>query len=304
MLFRVRSAIKKKWFGVCCRDILSTPPVKIRENNLIIVSMISHLDLIQYLVAIKSLYNKINSGQIVIISDGSLIETDLEVLRTHVSPIEIVNVNDVNTKECPRGGTWERLFIIANYVQDNYVIQLDSDTITLNEIPEVLNYIGKNHSFLLGTEYGQNIVKMEEARLRMKNSSSKHIQALAEINFNLLKNYSSLKYARGCSAFTGFAKNSFSEKTIVNFSLEMEKILGEKWHSWGTEQVTSNFIISNSAHPNILPFPKYRTYYFKNSIPYIKSSFLHFIGTDRFKKGVYLKTARTVIANLKDHYQG
>ena len=68
MLFRLRTTIKKKWFGIYCKNILSTPPLKIKEDGIVIVSMVSHSDLLMYLIAIKSFYNTLNRGKIVIIN--------------------------------------------------------------------------------------------------------------------------------------------------------------------------------------------------------------------------------------------
>ena len=33
--------------------------------------------------------------------------------------------------------------------------------------------------------------------------------------------------------------------------------LGSRWTEWGTEQVTSNYVVANSPEAMVLPYPKY-----------------------------------------------
>jgi len=38
--------IKRRWFNVNCKDILSTPPIEPKGNQLLILSMVRHTDII------------------------------------------------------------------------------------------------------------------------------------------------------------------------------------------------------------------------------------------------------------------
>ena len=77
----------------------------------------------------------------------------------------------------------------------------------------------------------------------------------------------------------------------------MEAIIGPRWSNWGSEQITSNFIIANSLPSMVLPYPKYAGFRPENS--YEKTSFLHFSGTYRFNNGVYTKMAKDIVKKLR-----
>jgi hypothetical protein len=297
MFYRSREKMHRWWFDLWCREILLTPPLQPKKSSLKIVSMVSHCDLLMYLVAIKSFYSLINYGQIIIINDGTLSSSDINLLRTHVSPKQIISINDIVCNKTPSNGCWERLLFISDCVEDSYVIQIDSDTITLGDISEVVDSINSGRSFTLGTFMGREILPIREICLRMKSVKINHIQVIAEKNFDKLENYDRLKYIRGSAGFAGFAKGSFSRTDIIEFSTQMEKHLGKIWWNWGSEQVTSNFIIANSGQPFVLPYPKYAN--FTPELLYDQSVFLHFIGSYRFRKGIYVRKALDIIKILK-----
>jgi hypothetical protein len=258
--------------------------------------MVSHSDLLMYVVAVKSLVSYLGDAQVVIVNDGTLRGNDFQLLDDHLSA-KIVEIKTVDCGNCPRGGTWERLLLISHHVQESYVVQLDSDTLTLTDIPEVLAAVEMNRSFTLGTRMGRNISPIKDICEQMKTFKSDHVQVLAEQNFDKLQDYDHLKYTRGCSGFAGFAKESFSRSQVEGFSKQVHAALGDRWLNWGSEQVTSNFIIANSPQSCVLPYPKYANY--DPEIPDENCTFLHFIGTYRFKNGVYIRRARSVVEKLK-----
>ena len=77
----------------------------------------------------------------------------------------------------------------------------------------------------------------------------------------------------------------------------MVALIGDKWQEWGSEQVSSNYLIANSPNSFVLPYPKY-AFYWKDA-DLIDSAFLHFAGTYRFDNGLYKKLSRQVIEQLK-----
>jgi hypothetical protein len=297
MMFISREKIKKLAFRLLMmRGILTTSPIRPIDDGVRIVSMVSHMDLIMYLIAVKSLHSFLGTGRPVVIDDGTLTRGDRQILERHLAP-EIVGVRDIGCGRCPQGGTWERLLLILDYLRDSYVIQLDSDTVTLNSIPEVASCLRANRSFTLGTAMGRGIASMRDVCTQMQAFKSDHIQVNAEQMFCKLRDYGQLKYIRGCSGFAGFAKGSFTRSRVEEFSQEMEGNLGEAWFKWGSEQVTSNFVIANSPDSCALPFPKYMNY--APDRPYSDCSFVHFVGTDRFKRGVYISKAREAVRRLE-----
>ena len=306
MLTGLLGRINRAWFDIQCHGIFSTPPLKIIKDNVAIVSMICHKDLTMYLIAVKSLYNYLKQAEIFILNDGTLTKSDINVLGHHLSHPQIIDVKDINVGKCPKGGTWERLLFIADKAKDYYMVQIDADTLTIGGIPEVISCIRDNRSFMIGTWKNQEIEPMESTceDIKTETNKSTHVQVIAEKSFYRLKDYKTLKYARGSSAFAGFAKGSFSREAVERFSLEMEELLGaSKWSEWGSEQLTSNFIISNSSSSSVLPFPKYAAYSSSSGNSYDNSSFLHFIGTDRigtdrFKNGFYKEKAKGMIGKL------
>jgi hypothetical protein len=302
MLYRAKELLKRTWFDQICRDVLSTVPIHTKKSDLVIVTMVSHRDLLMYLIAIKSIYNYINNGEIVILNDGTLTEQDIALLKQHISFLAIYNVDDIKTGKCPKCGTWERFFLISEYIKDYYVIQIDSDTVTIGEIPEITKCLKDNNSFILGTEVSQNFQPIRDTSKRMKLEDSPHVQVIAEKNLDKLEHSDRLMYARGCSGFAGFAKGSFSWSNVENFSQRMSAIVGEKWIEWGSEQVATNFIIANSPYARVLPYPKYASYYPHLEVNYSNSSFLHFIGKNRFENNFYIEKARDAIkAYDNDH---
>lgn len=253
------------------------------------------------IIAIKSLYYHLKEGQIVILSDNTFTSKDIKTLKYHLSPSEIADINDVNIGKCPPGNTWERLCFIAHCAKDHYVIQADADTIAIREIPEVQECIRENRSFALGTPSGQKISPMKYTCEMMKPSQNMRVQVVSEKNFDKLNNYNQLKYVRSNSGFAGFARGSFSFEELEKFSQEMQENIGyAKWSEYGSESLSSSYIVANSPSACVLPYPKYACYYASGKTNYEKSSFIHFIGTERFAKGFYQKAARGMIKKIRN----
>jgi len=271
----------------------------IRDGELIIFSMISHWDVMMYLIAIKTLYRQLGRGKIVVLNDGSLKNTDLSLIREHVRPREIIHISDVRTGPCPSGACWERLLCIADLVPDAYVLQLDADSLVIKEMPEVEEYIRNKRSFALGQIFlGQEIYPMSYVSSEMRKKGTDYVEHVAEMNFDQLEGFEDMKYSKSSACFAGFAKGSFDRTDVEDFSSRMESLLGKRWHEWGTEKVTSNFIVANTPGSAILPFPQYVSYYAKPEIDYEDSNYLHFTGTHRFKNGFYIRMARQAVRDL------
>lgn len=299
MFFRLRNSFRKKWFNFHCRQILSTPPLRPESDDVVIVSEVGNRDVIMYLVAIKSFYHFLHRGRIILLLDDDCPKDQIEILRYHLNPLEICYVQNVRSKQCPVGGTWERLLLIAEKVTQSYVIQIDADTVTTDQVPEIFQAIDANRSFMLSEWENQSIRPIDEAVTAARRSNSDHVQMLAEKNFDKLGDFPQLKYARGQSSFAGFAKNSFSVERLEKFSTEMQRLLGEsKWREWGSESLASNFMVANSPLATMLPYPKYASYYPSRDVNFDASAFVHFEGTNRLKNGLYVKKSQQMIGRL------
>jgi hypothetical protein len=132
-----------------CRALLRTPAIAPKHDGVILFSMIGTAVVLPYLLAIKSLHHQLQRGRIVLLDDGTLTVADKAVLAEQLGNPDIIPIASVDTGVCPKGGTWERLLTIQRLRADNYVIQLDSDTVTLGPVDEVAAALAANRSFTL-----------------------------------------------------------------------------------------------------------------------------------------------------------
>jgi hypothetical protein len=260
-----------------------------REAPLVIVSLLGHRDILLYLVAFRSLYRAVGEGSATILSDGSLTEHDIAVLRGQIPLLTVRRIQEVDTGAFPKGGCWERLLLVLECARQSYVIQMDSDTLTVGGISEVVESYRGNRCFTLGTRMGQRVMTTVEILEALEGATSTHVQLTAERSLHKLRNADSLRYIRGSAGFTGFGKGMANPELLEEYNEQMKEFLGERWFQWGTEQVSSNFMIANSAEPRVLPYPRYAT--FRPGLNWEQSEFLHFNGTHRFRHGIYRKAA-------------
>lgn len=288
--------INRTRFNAVARKVFDTPPVQPGHEDFMILSMVHHRDVVAYLLAVKSFAHHTKPARIVVICDPSLDEADQAIMRMHIPHIEFRAAEEFTHADIPRGGTWERLYAISEYAQQNYVIQLDADTVTLGPVPEVLSAIRARHGFVIGERVGQTLVTLAEAEAYARpwqNRPFVNIQALTEVlmvNAGLPNNL----YVRGCSGFTGFSPYPAMRDDMITFSRIMRARTKERWSEWGTEQITSNYLIANAPGTVLLPYPQYSTPDQFESGP----AFQHFIGYMRFINGKYAVAARRVLKSL------
>jgi hypothetical protein len=302
MFFKLRDKFKRLKFGFSCRGILSTAPVKADLNSpLALMTQLQHKDVLMAIIAFKSFTVDLPVGAFFILNDGSLTDGDMDLLRHHFPGVKFLRMADAYSELCPKGGCWERLLSISQLVKEHYVIQLDSDTLTLGDIPEIAECVKENRSFVIGTWNNQEIESMPSrqgtaAALVAKSSQKPHIQMAAESGFDKLSRFNELKYVRGCAGFSGFAKDSFDRAFVEEISVQMTYALGNRWREWGSEQVMSNIVVANTPNAQVLPHPKYCDC---TKIKKGDTVFIHFIGSCRFTGGVYAGLAREATARLE-----
>lgn len=299
MLYRLRRQVATTWFNARVRGVRRTPPVICDPASpLVLVSQICHRDLDMYLLAVKSLARFVRPRKVFVLDDSTLTEQDHAALRRHVQPVEIRPLSSVDTGPCPRGKCWERLLLISEAVGGNYVIQLDSDTLTLKSPATVLQNVAENRTFTLAGDEGEDIVSAVEMAVRMRPTLDEddHVQTIAEASLDRVVG-EPLRYVRGSAGFAGFGKESFSRKTVEELSTLMSETLGsEKWSEWGSEQITSNLVVANTEGARILPFRDYC--YHRPELEMKSRTFVHFMGTYRFRRGRYRRMAARVVREL------
>lgn len=281
--------------------ILNTAPIAaVQSGTYTAVSQVCKRDILLYLLAAKSFFRFVPPRRIVALNDGSLDASDQELIAAHLPGCEFVSIADIDSSPCPRRGCWERLHLVIELSKTDYVIQLDSDTITLKAPTALIEYVKSSTSFAQGTLDGTRVLPMEEhcTMLRQIARPDSHVQVAAEANFPNLSRYRELKYIRGCAGFSGFAQGSVDRTLMLELNQEFQSLLGpNKWSEWGSEQVMSNLLVANSPKATVLPYPSYGAFHRAKNIA--ESVFLHFMGPDRFFRNTYGELGLHVIDEMK-----
>ena len=299
VFYRLRDRLRRARFGAHCGAILRSRPVALEASaRVVLVSQVQHKDVLLFLLAVKSFARRIAVRAVHALDDGSLSGADRATLGEHVPGLFLHELAEFRSAACPAGGTWERLLAIAALVRDHYVIQLDSDTLTIGPIDEVRDCVARQTAFALGTWDRQKMETMRErweTARKLTGRGAEHVQVVAESHFDKLRGFESMRYVRGCSGFAGFAPRSFERGFVETVSTQMRGALGDKWSEWGSEQVMSNIVVANIADAIVLPHPKYADCHkMKPGV----TEFVHFIGSCRFDGGNYGRLGAQVIATL------
>ena len=287
-------------FNRAARAVLATAPVRVAHDGVVIFSMIGTKVLLPYLVAAKSLHAQLRRGRFAILDDGTLTAADRRVLDVHLDRPEIFAIGAVAVGACPRGGCWERLLTLLELRRDNYVIQLDSDTVTLGPVDDISAAIDGGRDFTLRGEASSTWLPL--AAFGASDGAvpaSAHIQARIEA---LMPEVASAvggltHYVRGCAGFAGFAPGGRDRTLAEAFSIAAGARLGASaWAQWGSEQVMSNVFIANEGAPLLLPYERYLNFWNEPVSP--AAALVHFVGTFRYHGGAYAAAARRAIAAL------
>jgi hypothetical protein len=302
---RILRKARERLFQRQARTVLDSPPIAPRDDGVVLFSMMGTRVLYPYLVAVKSLHANLGRGRVAILDDGTLDNADKAVLAHHLGDPAIIPIGAVDTGDAPRGGCWERLFALLDLRGDAYVIQVDSDTITMGPVPEVNEAIetGRNFTLRGGIESEllpvAAIAAATEPRHRRENPAA-HVQGAIEsvIDQVMIPGRDALRYVRGCAGFAGFGPNADGRGLAEAFSREATRLLGAaRWSQWGSEQVASNFVVANEADPLLLPYDRY--FNFWNDAVSADARFAHFVGTYRYHRGAYSAATAAAIASLK-----
>ena len=282
------------------KAVFKSPPLIPRDDGVVLFSMIGTRVLSAYLVAAKSLHARLGCGRFVILDDGSLTAADRALLCEHLGNPEIRHIAVIDTGPCPRGGTWERLLTVLDLRREDYVIQLDSDTVTISDVPEIAAAIRNGASFTLrGGSNGEIVPLAQAAEQARAATPNPHVQAAIEqaLDRIAIPGRGALNYVRGCSGFTGFAKSADGRGMAELFSQQAQRLLGtERWAQWGSEQVTSNFVIANEPRATLLPYARYFNFW-NEGVP-DDARFVHFVGSFRYHGGAYGRATTSALELL------
>jgi hypothetical protein len=298
MLYNLRTKLNKRWFDYRARGIFNTPRVTCTAaSNVIVLSQLHHPDLTMYMVAAKSFCRFIRPARFVIVDDG-LTDDDRQTLLSHFENMTFVPSSEVSSTDCPKGGCWERLLSIAALNSDHYVIQLDADTITLNRPDAVIASVLSNTSFTLGTEGGHEVITTAEASRIAADWEGDHVQVVAEQALYRLPASLGTQYVHGCAGFAGFHAGCIDRARVETVSRALAKeVKTAKWQQWGSEQVASNFLVSNSSNPTVLNPETYP--FWRPGLDVRDVKLVHFFGTHRFEGGRYVELATSVVRALQ-----
>lgn len=278
-------------------DVRDTGPVVLGNCPMVLASMVRHKDVMSYLVAVKSfVHHALKPTRIALVCDEDVTREDRDMLCQHIPAIELIDVRAARHKALPKGGTWERLFAISQLAKSDYVIQLDADTLTTGPLAEVRQAVLQGCSFAAGEAVGQELVSIEDiSRAQLPRASGNcNVQTLAEANLSKLGYPKDRMYLRGCSGFSGFPKSQDLGAEMLEFSERMWDRLGARWEEWGTEQVSSNFLVAGYTTALVLRPPKYG---YPDSISEA-TEFIHFIGTHRFGSRTYERMSMQFLRGL------
>jgi hypothetical protein len=214
MFYSLKDKLNRYRFSQACKQIFITAPVTATTNDPIaVLTQLQHKDVILFLIAIKTFAKQVPLTKVLIINDGSLNQDDFVILKKHIPIADFYDAKKFSDPFCPAGGCWERLLAIASFIDQFYIIQLDSDTLALSALDEVKDNIKTNTGFVLGTWDNQKIESMNISSERVQNNVNPtfdaHVQMLAEAHFSKLDGSENLRYVRGCAGFSGFPKESY-----------------------------------------------------------------------------------------------
>ena len=294
---KITEHIHRAHFGWAVRAIRNTAPLTPGGDHFIALSMVQHRDVLPYLLALKSFARFLRPARVVLIADPTLTGDDRTLLRQHVPHIELRDASEFRRDGIPQGGCWERLSAISEYANDAYVVQLDADTVAINDLPSVRHAIHDGASFTLGTEDIQPIQSCAEiaAWAQPRLEGDDHTQLLAEASLDRFDSIDRFRYARGCAGFAGFSPGSITPQKVLHISNRMSELVGPQWSAWGTEQFTSNLLVCSSPGARLLPHPSYCHPGRMTSA----TVFLHFIGYVRYCSNLYAKLAHQVSNELQ-----
>lgn len=275
--------------------VLGTPPLPVSESGTLVFSQLCAKDLPLYLLAAKTFARHTGLRRFAVLDDGSLSPADHSTLQHHLPGLRIIPISAVAPRSTPARGCWERLLMLVELARDEYVIQLDADTLTLAPLKQLVAAVHSGRAFALTDEPDARVRPIAEAVTWAREYGDPHVQIAAESALDQLDPALVSHYLRGCAALTGLPP---AERlaAVERISATMWGALGARWPEWGTEQVAVNLLTANAPGVVLLRQPDYATH---EGMPLPQGArFVHFIGWARFSSNVYRRCAYAAIQEL------
>jgi hypothetical protein len=297
MWYNLKKKISRRIFDQQIRGIGATSPMPVVDAPWSIVSMVAKPDIMMYLLSMKSFYRKLRRGKLIAIIDRDTPLWGRSILEQHFPGIRLIFLEDIDPTPIQRGGTWERLVYLIRHSQNEYVIQVDCDTLVVgDDIKEVVHCAENNIPFAYA-DINWSIKSLREIAEESKTIQSDYVGIVLERSFADWPDADTVKYVRASSGLAGFAKGGFTIPQLEQFHARMKQSLGPRWRDWGTEQSGSNFAVANSPNAITLPYPEYLTGPLRSHDA--RTKFIHFIGSNRFRDNYFAGQGKRIIGELQ-----
>ncbi|MDY6915234.1 MAG: hypothetical protein SVM86_02820 [Candidatus Cloacimonadota bacterium] len=277
----------RKIFFQC---IHKTPPIACQESaNVAIHSLVCHIDMEMYLLAIKSFLRFYNHVQIFAHSDGSLNSDDKTIMQKHIPNIKIIDEtnklwqhtlnkvrNDFIAKGC--GNILLTKLFLHFFSTSKKIIILDTDIIFLKRPDELIDWIEDNNKNLKPLYNKDRYDTLRDAKERL------------EKEFNITKFPPHFNAGLICMK-KDISKEEIEKLLPINFNYHNTQL------TKGDQTIHHIMLARRNAQP--LDSEKYNIFDGKEFPKHAKM--IHFPYHVRFKKNVYLKLAKKNCKQLKKH---
>jgi hypothetical protein len=307
MLYRVRKRLQTARFRLAARGIYGTPPLPCDPTaDCTIHTMLSHADLLMYLLAIKSFLRFRPAARVVVHSDGSLTHGDEAVLNHHVPNLQIVATRDADDRAerqlnpflrewRARDASWRRVIDTELWCETPRRLIIDADILTLRQPTAVLQWIagsGRGRPLLFGAPEGPPSGPITAGRGR------RHIQTVFREQLATV----ATQLGRPAEFFQGATSGYYGcERDVsvpaIEAVIRAALAAGIPMHEWGGEQCLVVYLLSTAAPIRLDPR------HYVNFAPEVierlnEVAVVHFYGTFRYYGGVYPRLAADVVRQL------
>jgi hypothetical protein len=306
MFYRLRRAANYSRFRFRTRRIRSTLPIACRRDaDCEIHTMLSETDVPLYLVAIKSFLRFHRSVSVVVHSDGTLGRGSHALIRWHVPGCRVISAFEADDRARSVLGEgsplhrWRSLDASYRRIIDTEVwcgshrrIIMDADVLIMDEPSEVIEWAERGVTpFLIGQPPDHEPPAPGSFAERYVGTIFKNqVGALGEMLGE------TPRYLDGTtSGFYGCTDELGLER--VGSLLGAAVRLGIPMTEWGGEQSTVLYLLSTAGASRLDP-ERYFNFFADEAHKVGGAKMIHFIGTDRFFKNVYINCANRVIEDL------
>jgi hypothetical protein len=300
--------------SVLFRGIRATPRLHCNpSSDTGIHSAVPHRYLLAYLVAIKSFLHHHSDIAVFVHDDGSLVEEDKSLIRSHIDGVRIVDraaadqrfhdqVKDPLLRKVRSSYTsYLKLFDPTLISDKRKIIIVDTDTLVLKRPSVVIDWISLGGLPWYHRVHPGKMKVATSSHFNLTKLQDVHIQTLitrdlGKINEELKRNYQFMPGFN--SGFIGYENGTVSFAELRELFELLYARFSDRIFRWGAEQ-TAHGLILGSRGAQALPVEDYFVYTQRNADLAPTATFLHFIGENRFYRMQYPRLAARVIRDLR-----